>query len=145
MKSFLRNLELWLSGAGLLVILAAPRVVGAEGAGLWRAAAITAAIVGVLHGVIFWLVRRRERRQREAAIRDVRAMMQHVVNNQLMVILGRISIAPATREDREGLAEATRAIEQISTLVNTLSDESVQHWKANDIGGQFHTARALPR
>ncbi len=141
-KGFVRNIELWLSAAGLGVIVAVPPLLGVQGDAAWRAGALTAVAVGVLHGVVFWLVRRRERLHREAALRDARRMLQHVVNNQLMVVLGRISLAPGMREDRESLAEATRAIQRISSVINSLSDESVRDWKANDVGGQHYAQAA---
>lgn len=135
--TFLRNIELWLSAAGLVVIAAAPRALGASGNEVWRVAALTATGVGTLHGVIFWTVRRRERLHREAAITDARRMLQHIVNNQLMVVLGRITLAPGMREDIESLTEATQAIHRISGAINTLSGESVRDWKANDFAARY--------
>jgi hypothetical protein len=120
-----------------VVIAAVPRVLGVRGPDSWRVSALTAATVGTLHGAIFWTVRRRERHQRAAAVADARGMLQHVVNNQLMVVLGHISLNPGMREDRENLAEASQAIRRISGVINALSDESVRDWKSNDFAARY--------
>lgn len=57
-RVFLNHIELWLSGLGLLVIVAVPYL-AAPPAATWQTAALTAIAVGVIHGVLFWVVRRR--------------------------------------------------------------------------------------
>lgn len=128
-RHFLDNIELWLSAAGVGVILAAPALISPVTSGdYWRVVAVTAVSVGVLHGVIFWMVRRRQRQLRSAAIAEIRGMLRDVINNKLTVILGssRGSAGGPDRADLEALAESVR---QISELVNTLSLESLQRWQ----------------
>jgi hypothetical protein len=54
LRSFLRNIELWLSFAELVVILIVPAMLAPDGALVsWKIAAVTAIGVGLLHGAIF--------------------------------------------------------------------------------------------
>lgn len=48
--------------------------------------AVTALGISVLHGLIFWVVRRRQRRVRQEAIVEIREMLADVVKNQLAAI-----------------------------------------------------------
>jgi len=52
----------------------------------WRVAAITAIGVGLLHGPIFWVIRRRQRVVRQQSIEEIREMLGDVVKNKLSVI-----------------------------------------------------------
>jgi len=56
---FIRQIELYLTAVGLLVILAVPQLF-AESSRMF-VMALTAIGVGVVHGVLFCLVRRRQR------------------------------------------------------------------------------------
>src|SRR6185312_5378322 len=94
-RHFVDNIELWLSSVGIAVVFAAPvlflnrRNIEAGGPAesvYWKVAGITALVVGALHGVIFWLVRRRQRHIRVETLQDVRTMLADVVNSDLQVI-----------------------------------------------------------
>jgi uncharacterized protein HemX len=126
MKFFLDNIELILSFAGLLVILFVPWLFFPNPDVLWSAAAITAIVVGILHGVIFWFIRRRQRHVREQAIEEIKLMMQDIVNNQLFVIS-----ANAAKLDAERVHRVQDSISKVSELVNTLSEESLSDWKTS--------------
>lgn len=52
----------------------------------WRPTAVVAAMVGVLHGLIFWLIRRRQRKVRKEAIKDIQLMLKDQINSLLTVI-----------------------------------------------------------
>jgi hypothetical protein len=52
----------------------------------WRIAAITATAVGVIHGLIFFVVRSRERRQRARTITEVRDLSNDLCNKLQAVI-----------------------------------------------------------
>ena len=125
MKFFLNNIELILSGAGLVVIMAVPALFF-TGTNLvfWEAATVTAVVVGVLHGTIFWLVRRKQRKVRDEAINEIRMMLKDIVNNQLTVI----TLSASTMEAQR-LQHVSNSIAQISTLINTLSEESLVTWR----------------
>ncbi len=126
-RAFLNNIELWLSGAGLAVILAVPAFF-ATGTTFWKVAAITAIGVGLLHGMIFWVVRRRQRQIRERSIEEIREMLADVVKNQLSVIDMYLPQEDQALVEMElqGIQESIRAI---SHQVDTLSEEAIHEWK----------------
>lgn len=128
---FLKNIELWLSFAGLLVVWAAAAVVSPDGTDVWRIAALAALGVSVLHGAIFWTVRRRQRVVRERAIEEIREMMADRVKNQLAVIGLYLPMA----QDREAFAMAVDGINdsitQVTHIVDGLSNESLTSWKGH--------------
>ena len=70
MRHFVDNIELYLSAAGLVVVWAVAAVLG----------------VSVLHGAIFWVVRRRQRRIRAQSVHEIREMLTDQVKNQLAVM-----------------------------------------------------------
>jgi len=59
LHQLLNHIELILSGVGLIVILIVPWLTSQAISDTWRVAAITAILVGLLHGRIFWVIRRR--------------------------------------------------------------------------------------
>ena len=128
-RLFLKDIELYLSGAGLLVIWAVPALFGQSD--VWKVAAFTAVGVGVIHGLIFWFVRRRQRKQRMATILEIREMLSDVVKNQLAVI--QASLPEERRREKydiffEGIEES---IAEIAERVDSLSEESIEEWKAD--------------
>jgi hypothetical protein len=87
MKFILNNIELLLSGIGLLVIWLVPSLVVRGQYDIWKATAVTAIAVGLIHGFIFWLIRRRQRIVRQEAIREIRLMLSDMINNELTIIM----------------------------------------------------------
>jgi uncharacterized membrane protein SirB2 len=85
-SSFVNHIELWLSGVGLLLIFGVAFFMGSSGAAFWRLIAIIAVGIGVVHGLIFWAVRRRQRRVRRQSIREIRQMLSDVLKNKLATI-----------------------------------------------------------
>lgn len=128
MKHFLRNIELYLTFAGLMVILLAGVISYRTDADIWKVTAIAATLVGVLHGLIFWAVRRRQRRVRHTAIAAVKSMLKDLVNNQLAVM----RLANDLNQNAPGSvdpAKIDRSIVQIKETVESLSDESLIRWQ----------------
>jgi hypothetical protein len=82
----LANIELILSAVGLLMIVLVPAIVSPKPENLWEVTAITAILVGFIHGLIFWLVRRRQRIVRAQLLDDLRTVLADVVNNQLIAL-----------------------------------------------------------
>ena len=124
MQFFLRHIELFLSAAGLLVIVAVTGLVPNLFGSQWFTAAITATVVGVLHGVIFWLVRSRQRVLRHQTISEISSMLRDVVNNQLTII------SMASESDAAARAKTTvESARNISTLVNSLNEEKLRQWR----------------
>lgn len=128
MTRFLANIELWLSGLGVLVIVSVPSLLLSESGPYWQVMALTATLVGILHGIIFWLIRRRQREVRRQAIAEIRGMLSDVVNNQLTVILANMSDVK-TASQRAPLENVRVAVERISTLLDSLSEESLRTWQ----------------
>jgi len=82
-NALLRHLELVLSAVGVLVIFVVPMVFFRQPTLRWEAAAVTAAAVGVIHGLIFYAVRRRQRLIRRDTIREMQLVVDDIVRNQL--------------------------------------------------------------
>ncbi|HTJ77416.1 MAG TPA: hypothetical protein VL357_00305 [Rariglobus sp.] len=129
MKTLIENLELVLTCAGLLVIIGVSLLLGAGTPGYWPLLTLTAAGVGVLHGFIFWIVRRRQRTLRRKTLAEAQQMLKDVINNQLAVI-------QMTRETphSEGAASdnsnqrVIQAIHLISETLQNISEESLRRW-----------------
>lgn len=135
-RIFLPHIELWLSAAGLLIILLIPALVGAERDAYWQLAAITATGVGIIHGCIFWLIRQRQRTVRRTAIAEIRTMLKDRINNRLTAISLQVAIA-VDSEALDDLANIQVDISMISRLLDNISEESMQEWQdkyANVLG-----------
>lgn len=125
MRIFLRHLELILTFLGLLLtfVISAGLIVPVKDH--WLVAAVVASVVAFVHGLIFWLVRRRQRRIREQVIAEIQPMLQDVICNNLAIIrlqsdLGRTDPA---------FNEIEHSIESISLALRELSDESLRRWQ----------------
>ncbi|HEY0969052.1 MAG TPA: hypothetical protein VGD88_16795 [Opitutaceae bacterium] len=130
MKAFLNNLELILTAAGLVVIFGATLLTPAT-ANRWEVAAVTAIAVGVLHGVIFWLVRRRQRQVRQQALEEVAVMLRDIVNNQLTIIQAGVHVAQtASPEADRAVTHIGNAVQEISGVLRNLSEESIRRWRS---------------
>lgn len=126
-KNFVENIELWLSGAGLLVVWIASVILAPGSDDVWKIAAVTALGVSVLHGVLFWVVRRRQRRIRRASIYEIREMLTDGVLNELAVIQ---MFLPDGRGEADVAVEGIKdSVTNISTLVDGLSEEALTEWK----------------
>jgi hypothetical protein len=129
MRFVLRHLELILSAAGLAVIFAIPALFFRHGSRYLPAMAITAIAVGLLHGVIFWLVRQRQRRVRKETIAQLQAMLLDVINNKLTIVLAAQS-AEVGPQDRVQLQEKAQAsLASIQALLRDLSEETLLSWR----------------
>ncbi len=129
MNTLLRNLELHLTGVGLLVVVVAGLVSDRLAGDIWVVTALTAIGVGIVHGIIFWLVRRRQRLVREADIAAVQHMLKDVVKNQLAVL----RIANELNQRAPGTIDPARidaSITEIAEAVDSLSQESLRTWQA---------------
>ena len=143
-NAFIDHIELWLSGAGLVVILGVPRLVAPAPGTFWRVAAITAIGVGLLHGVIFWVIRRRQRTIRQKSIEEIREMLGDVVKNKLSVIdmyLPEDDGQQVVEAQLDGIQET---IDQISTHVDAISEESIKDWKTKYDGAVRRTTTLDP-
>jgi len=147
LNAILRHLELVLSGVGIVVIFAVPMLffhrTGFHGADLrWQAAAVTAAAVGLIHGLIFYLVRRRQRLVRQETIREMQVVVDDIVRNQLTVI--GLSAALSRESNRtdgrlEDWAERSiNAAHEIGHRLKAIDSERLQHLIRRSGAGQPH-------
>lgn len=131
MKFFLRHLELFLTAAGLVVIFGVTALFHPAGSNPWAVAAVTAIAVGVIHGVLFWLVRQRQRHVRQAALSDAQRMLRDVVNNQLAVIRLGIDLHGATgASSRAAIGRLEEAVAAINLAIGDVSEESLARWQS---------------
>jgi hypothetical protein len=137
-RGFLNHIELWLSAAGVAVILLVPGLLDLEGTNPWRATALTATAVGVLHGMIFWAVRRRQRAVRERTLLEARAMLSESIQKQVAALL--TMDARATQEQRKRLDGVFDSLILLDHLLDSLSSEGLRAWTASE-GGRVELAR----
>lgn len=130
MTILLRHLELIFTLVGVLVIFGVTALITPHDVGPWEVAAITAVLVGVVHGVLFWAVRRRQRVVRLHAVAEIQAMLKDVINNQLTVIQGMdyLRSADPSQTDR-ATDQIARCVTSISDALQHLSEESLQAWR----------------
>ena len=128
-RAFINHIELWLSGVALVLIFGIPAAVGPGALQFWRLTALVAIAVGTLHGVLFWVVRRRQRQIRRQSIRQIQAMLADVVKNRLTAIdmyLPEADDPEMVRQEVEGIRTSIR---EIAEHVDTLSEETLQDWE----------------
>ncbi|RXS95639.1 hypothetical protein [Silvibacterium dinghuense] len=122
----MKYLELILSAAGIVVILAVPLLFFHQQQLRWEAAAIAAACVGVIHGVIFFVVRHRQRLVRQTTIREMRLVVEDIVRNQMTVVSlsAGLNVEPssATRQ-REWAQRSIDAAQEIGRRLNDIDAE----------------------
>ena len=126
-RLFIDNIELWLSGAGLLVV-GLVAAVAPEGMDLWLVATLTALAVSVIHGMIFWIVRRRQRMIRTEALAEIKEVLADVVRNDLAAIA---LYLPSENEAtlREHLDGVNATLADVAAKVDGLSEERLASWK----------------
>ena len=128
-RGFVNHIELWLSGVALVLIFGIPAVAGPSGVDFWRLTAIIAIAVGTIHGVIFWVVRRRQRQIRRESIRAIQAMLADVVKNRLTAIdmyLPEGDDPEMVRQEVDGIRTSIR---EIADHVDNLSEETLEDWE----------------
>ena len=74
MKFLLRHLELIFTAAGIAMIFGVTAIFTPVGMSLWQVAAVTATLVGIVHGALFLLLRRRQRAARHSTIGEIQRM-----------------------------------------------------------------------
>lgn len=131
MRHFIRNLELYLSAIGIVVVIAATVILKGFGLDPWFVGTVTAVLVAVIHGVIFWLGRRRQQAMRVETINEIQLMLKDLINNQLTVI----EVASQMKHTdpkwvTEHQASVSQSVNRISEALDELSTESLQRWQA---------------
>ena len=119
MKIFLRYLELTLTAAGVVVVIVVYAL--CRHMNPWRAAALCAVVVGVLHGLIFYAVRSAQREARNRNVFSIRGMLEDMMKNRLQVVL-----YPGTGDDEDWRSAAQRAVWEIQARLNFIEVESLK-------------------
>lgn len=130
MRGFLNHIELWLSAAGVAVIVAVGTLFG--GSDGWKVTAYTAIAVGVLHGCIFWAVRRRQRAVREQTLAEAHAMLRDSIQKQVAALL--TMDARATEDQRRRLDGVFDSLLLLDHLLDSLSSERLRAWSSSEEG-----------
>lgn len=128
-RGFINHIELWLSGVALILIFGIPEIVGPSGLDFWRFTALIAIAVGTIHGVIFWVVRRRQRQIRQESIREIQAMLADVVKNRLTTIDMYLPEDEDPEMVRQEVTGIQQSIREIAEHVDNLSEETLQDWE----------------
>jgi Na+/melibiose symporter-like transporter len=119
MKILLRYLELTLTAAGVVVVIVVYAL--CRHMDPWRAAALCAVVVGVLHGLIFYTVRSAQREVRNKNVFSIRGMLEDMMQNRLQVVL-----FPPTGENEDWRSAAQRAVWEIQARLNFIEAESLK-------------------
>ncbi|MFS8851432.1 hypothetical protein NW832_01365 [Synechococcus sp. R5-16] len=139
---FLNNIELILTAVGIGVILlsgfVASRSAFKDSVPLTRtvemATAVSATLVGVIHGILFWLLRRRQRWVRQEAIRQIREMLEDLGKNRLQTIKMSLYMVQARQPEqeertRQSFDRVYQILAEMSTLIDHISEESLAGWR----------------
>lgn len=141
----LANIEIVLSAVGLLVIVAVPSLVDLQPDKFWEVTAVTAILVGLIHGIIFWLIRRRQRIIRVQVIDEVRTALADVINNEVVALRLNARKLSATTDHFEAIDAHLYVVNQIakkiSDQVNFLSEESMRRWSDQYRKGSDSTSK----
>ena len=131
MKFLLRYLELIFTAAGIVVIFGVTALIHPADTSSWAVAAITATLVSVVHGILFWVIRQRQRQTRRNALAETERMLRDIVINQLAVI--RLSVdlqqSPAFKDSQRALNHVEEAIKVIDATLGDISEESIARWQ----------------
>lgn len=131
---FLNNIELILTAVGIGVILLSGFVASRSAFSLETATAVSATLVGVVHGILFWLLRRRQRQVRREAIGQIREMLEDLGKNRLQTIKMSLYIVQARQPEqeertRQSFDRVYQILAEMSTLIDHISEESLAGWR----------------
>ena len=132
MRWLLSYLELWLSAAGVAVILFLPTLLGVSPENYWHVTALVAIFVGVLHGLIFWSVHRRQRYVRDHTVAQVRAMLRDDIHKQVAALL--TMDASATDRQRVQLDGVFDSLILLDHMLESISAERLRVWTGSEEG-----------
>ncbi|MFT0787484.1 hypothetical protein [Synechococcus sp. H55.10] len=131
---FLNNIELILTAVGIGVILLSGWVASRSALSAATATAISATVVGVIHGILFWLLRRRQRRVRQEAIGQIREMLEDLGKNRLQTIKMSLYLVQVRQPDqeertRQSFDRVYQILGEMSSLIDHISEESLASWR----------------
>ena len=117
MKNVLEHIELTLTAVGVVVVVIVYFLF--RNINAWKAAAVCAVLVGVVHGFIFYSVRSAQREARKKNVFSIRGMLDDMVTNELNVVLH-----PGDEHEEDWRDAAQRAVWEIQTRLNFIETES---------------------
>ncbi len=131
---FLNNIELILTAAGIGVILLSGFVASRSAFAVEMATAVSATVVGVIHGILFWLLRWRQRQVRQEAIGQIREMLEDLGKNRLQAIKMSLYMVQARQPDqeertRQSFDRTYQILGEMSSLIDHISEESLTSWR----------------
>mgnify|MGYP000674511198 FL=1 len=138
-STFVNHIELWLSGVGLAIIFGVGLFGDASGLAFWRLIAFIAVGIGIVHGFIFWAVRRRQRQVRRQSIREIQQMLSDVLKNKLAAINMYLPEEENQEMVKQELDGIRNSIEDIADEVEDISEESIEGWKEHYSGAVERT------
>jgi ABC-type transport system involved in cytochrome bd biosynthesis fused ATPase/permease subunit len=116
---FLKYLELILTVAGVVVVVIFFSVF--RGIAPWKAAALSAVAVGVLHGAIFFAVRSAQRHTRNKELRLIRQTLNDLMRNKLQAVMFAAEI-----KNQDWRPEAQQAVLEIQNRLNAIEGEALR-------------------
>jgi uncharacterized membrane protein SirB2 len=119
MRLFLKYLELILTVAGVVVVVIFFSVF--RGIAPWKAAALSAVAVGVLHGAIFFAVRSAQRHTRNKELRLIRQTLNDLMRNKLQAVMFAAEI-----KNQDWRPEAQQAVLEIQNRLNAIEGEALR-------------------
>jgi hypothetical protein len=119
MRTFLRSIELTLTALGVVIVVVAYFL--CRHINPWKAAALCAVFVGVVHGFIFYAVRSQQREARQKNVFSIREMLDDMMKNRLDVVL-----YPGSGEEEDWRTAAQRAVWEIQARLNFIEAESLK-------------------
>ena len=130
MKLLIRHIELFASGASLLVTWAAAMLLTTAGASRWPAAAIAAIVSGLLSHLAIRLVRQRRGEARQAQLIEVQGIL-HTIIAQHRVFTGLLPRLPAAErlQAERACIEITHAVMAASDALQRISEDSAREWQ----------------
>lgn len=132
MKILLRQMELCLTLIGVVVVLAVALAFTGNDGPRWRAMALVATSVGVVHGIIFWSVRRHQRLMRRAALQRAQGLLNEIVANRLVLMEAISYLRDGERAHaREACAQISISVTALSDALLHVSHESLQGWSGH--------------
>jgi uncharacterized membrane protein YraQ (UPF0718 family) len=133
MKTFLQHIELTLTAVGVVVVVVVYFL--CQHINPWKAAALCAVFVAVVHGFIFNVVRSTQREARNKNVFSIRSMLEDMVENRLQVRL-----YPGGGVEEDWRAAAQRAVWEIQTRLNFIESESLKANPGTDSGGSLRAS-----
>ncbi|HYE91831.1 MAG TPA: hypothetical protein VEA38_12460 [Terriglobales bacterium] len=126
MRRVVNHVELWLTALGFLLILGVRVVVPGDGGVHWPVTARTAIAFGIVHGLIFWAIRARQRRVRREALEHGRQYLSQEIHRHLRALLA--LAADETPEMRIRLAGVLDSVAILEGVLDTLTEERLTVW-----------------